>query len=477
MTETFIPAPHGLRAAAWLIDLAVVIIVFAFLPQPFYYLLFLALFVAYHAVQVWLRHKTIGKALLGLEVRRIGRNPGPWWSIGRASVGYLVIDIMGLGVLPAFFTRQHRCLHDVAFGSVVALEGIEKITLRTMASRLIAFAEAHLEAVKAKKKPITILLAFWGFLLWLGKTLKTIIDFLAGLKAGAAPAASPSIIAVLSTKAVVAIAATATVANAALYEYVPVVHTAVEWLIAPRYIGATARLSGEVRNAVDDALVEGADVKLLDGPNADPADAPRFSTSTDDKGAFVFDGVPVGEYTIVTSHDGFTDGIVTGVTLQPEGTLTQLVALSPGQRQGQMRIVLTWGSAPEDLDSHLVGFNGGAEAFHVDFNSKGGDASEPYAVLDLDHTDGQGPETITIHRLVAASYCYAVHDYSNDGSQNSAALRNSQARVDVYEGNTLRTSFTVPAADGTLWTVFRMTDGQIMPINTVSYASAPGPCG
>ena len=41
-----------------------------------------------------------GKALLGLKVERVaGRKPGFLWAVGRVSLGYFIVDVLGAGVL------------------------------------------------------------------------------------------------------------------------------------------------------------------------------------------------------------------------------------------------------------------------------------------------------------------------------------------------------------------------------------------
>ncbi|MCW8631650.1 hypothetical protein OQH38_16240, partial [Acinetobacter baumannii] len=63
-------------------------------------------------------------------------------------------------------------------------------------------------------------------------------------------------------------------------------------------------------------------------------------------------------------------------------------ALSPVQTKlGSMRIVLTWGEKPLDLDSHLNYSNQ-----HIYWSNKEGHQAN----LDVDDRDSYGPETITI---------------------------------------------------------------------------------
>lgn len=125
-----------------------------------------------------------------------------------------------------------------------------------------------------------------------------------------------------------------------------------------------------------------------------------------------------------------------------------------------LRVVLTWGKAPRDLDSHMI-FPGN----NIFFNNKKGTDAE----LDVDDTDSYGPETITLQKKhYGESYVYAVHDYSNSGSPTSSELSNSKAKVFVYMGQSLVRTYYVPQnRTGNLWTVFRMTgSGDFQDINT-----------
>ncbi len=97
-------------------------------------------------------------------------------------------------------------------------------------------------------------------------------------------------------------------------------------------------------------------------------------------------------------------------------------AISPAMTSlDGMRVVLSWGEKPFDLDSHLI-FPGG----HIYFDSKEGTDAN----LDVDDTDSYGPETVTISKKhFGESYIYAVQDYSNKGLPNSNYLSASKARV------------------------------------------------
>ncbi|HBA9568634.1 TPA: tetratricopeptide repeat protein [Escherichia coli] len=130
-----------------------------------------------------------------------------------------------------------------------------------------------------------------------------------------------------------------------------------------------------------------------------------------------------------------------------------------------MRVVLSWGGKPFDLDSHLI-FPGG----HIYFDSKEGTDAN----LDVDDTDSYGPETVTISKKhFGESYIYAVQDYSNKGLPNSNYLSASKAKVFVYVGSSLVRSYSVPAGKrGNIWTVFKLNpNGEFEDINSVTSAN------
>ncbi len=230
-------APHGLRIGAWLIDCIILAIVFAMLPQPLPYILFISLLIAYHAISLWLVQQTVGKALLGLKVYRIGSKPGFFWALGRCSVGYFIVDLLGVGLLVALFNRRHRALHDYVFNSTVFLDETGPLNAKLLLSRLLRLIERQLDAIKARRKTVSILGGFWGFLFGLGRGLKRIIDFLTGLGSGDLSAASaPSIAEAISLKAAAGITAMATAATGVLVTSVPQTRALGKWLLEPRYI-------------------------------------------------------------------------------------------------------------------------------------------------------------------------------------------------------------------------------------------------
>ncbi|UXY08751.1 tetratricopeptide repeat protein [Kosakonia sp. ML.JS2a] len=126
-----------------------------------------------------------------------------------------------------------------------------------------------------------------------------------------------------------------------------------------------------------------------------------------------------------------------------------------------MRVVLTWGAQPEDLDSHIV-YPGN----HIYFDHQEGDNGN----LDVDDTDSFGPETITLTaRQNGQSYVYAIHDFTDRERPGTTRLSESQAKVFVYVGESLVRTYYVPQHQtGNLWTVFKITpSGDFVDINKI----------
>ena len=93
----------------------------------------------------------------------------------------------------------------------------------------------------------------------------------------------------------------------------------------------------------------------------------------------------------------------------------------------------------------------------MSFVSQKGDQAH----LDVDDTTSYGPETITIEKKKEGQrYVYAVHNYSDRETLNSASLSKSAAKVFVYVGQTLIKTYYVPSNKvGNMWAVFAVTAG------------------
>lgn len=146
-----------------------------------------------------------------------------------------------------------------------------------------------------------------------------------------------------------------------------------------------------------------------------------------------------------------------------------------------IRISLTWGEKPKDLDAHLVGpTKDGKDRFHIYYNHRDYMENEDImADLDYDDRTSYGPEIITIHSLIPGEYYFYVHDYSTGLNGKSTVLGNSGALVKIYRGNSkkAKASFSIkPGSKGTYWNVCKITISEsgemdIEKINT--YSASP----
>lgn len=242
--------------------------------------------------------------------------------------------------------------------------------------------------------------------------------------------------------------------------------------IGTQYSG-TGNISGKITNALDGTAVSSVTLSFRTGINVTTGTVVA-TTTTNSYGSYTVSGLNAGNYTGETVKSGFTTAYFTVTAIGDQTSYNQDTTITPILSSGETRIVLTWGSTPSDIDSHLTGpISGSISRFHVYFNAEGSSTSSPYASLDVDDMSSYGPETITIYQQFDGIYRYSVHDYSNSYSSSSTYLSNSSAQVKVYRGSDLVATFNVPPNQGgTLWTVFEMSGDIITPINTTSYVSS-----
>lgn len=240
-----------------------------------------------------------------------------------------------------------------------------------------------------------------------------------------------------------------------------------------QYAG-TGTVSGRIVNAFDGSGINSAYIQLREGINSLTGTVIK-STYTDSSGYYTISSLNAGNYTAQVSKSGFHGGYFSIVCLGGQTVGDQNYSLSPEILSGQIRVVLTWGENPWDLDSHMTGPTSGGSRFHVYWWEKGSSSSSPYCELDYDDVTSYGPETITIYQQLSGVYRYSVHNFSDGWSSSSYSLSASGAKVVVYGSNGILATFNVPTnRGGTLWTVFELNGTVITPVNTMSYESNSG---
>ncbi len=198
--------------------------------------------------------------------------------------------------------------------------------------------------------------------------------------------------------------------------------------------------AGEILDATTNQPIAGAEIRI---PGS------QFKTSAGDDGAFTLKGFPDGPQTFEVTADGF-------ISYRFEAESSQdpvRILLSPGLADGQIRIVLSWKRLPEDLDAHLEGPLPENQTFHISYGNKGS-VDKEFVNLDLDASEGFGPETITVLGAVPGTYRYYVHDYSHQSEQGTDHLAKSDAMVQIYFGNQILGTFRPDSEQsGNLWNV------------------------
>jgi len=224
-------------------------------------------------------------------------------------------------------------------------------------------------------------------------------------------------------------------------------------------------ISGTVTNATNGQPISGATVKALQNGDV-------LTTATSDtSGNYTIPELPGGTYSLEAQAPGFLRSTRDNVEVVT-GQNTQVnFSLSPLLSAGELRLVLTWGASPSDLDSHL--WLPAETPYHVAYFRRGSLDACPFAELDVDDSTSFGPETITIKQRFPGTYVYAVHQFSSNGS-----LTTSQAQVQVFDSTGLIATVNVPTqGTGRWWKVLTLdgATGGITEINQIGDGPSPYP--
>ncbi|MEZ8345884.1 tandem-95 repeat protein [Vibrio splendidus] len=231
--------------------------------------------------------------------------------------------------------------------------------------------------------------------------------------------------------------------------------------------GDETTVTGTVLDAETGNPIAGADVTLTDNAGH------SYTAVTDQSGNYSVSGPVVDQGTVTIEQEGS----ITSSFLVPAGEDTNggVTAISEVLEETDMRIVVTWGDSPRDMDNHLWLYDteNGSELDHIYYRDMSHDLGEGNVVQqDVDDTNGGGPETITIPNYQDADMHYSVHNYTSrswdvDGVED--------VQVQVFVGDTLVETFSPDLSDnpsGDHWHVFDIVNGVIVPSQDVGSENA-----
>jgi len=233
-------------------------------------------------------------------------------------------------------------------------------------------------------------------------------------------------------------------------------------------------ISGTVKSATTGLGLEGVLLSLREGNNtkSGPILAATTTTQTDGiDGFYSIVNIAVGDYTLEMRLDGYITGYGNLSVNAVDGGDNKHFVISPElAADEEMRIVLTWGDSPRDMDSYL-------------FVTKDDDSNETlyyaspkdpddnksyipdYAKLDTDDVSGYGPETITINYFSSGKYIYFVKNYTSGEFNSSIA-----PEVAIQLIKSAQDIISIPitsTGSGLYWEVLEINNGVVTIKNTL----------
>eukprot|EP00928_Gymnodinium_smaydae_P007356 TRINITY_DN12653_c0_g3_i2.p1 TRINITY_DN12653_c0_g3~~TRINITY_DN12653_c0_g3_i2.p1 ORF type:complete len:1803 (-),score=176.54 TRINITY_DN12653_c0_g3_i2:449-5857(-) len=208
----------------------------------------------------------------------------------------------------------------------------------------------------------------------------------------------------------------------------------------------TFKVVGRVLDATNLASVRDAVVTISKGDLA-------VQASTNHRGEFRVEGVPAGDVEVKAEVERYITG--TKRLMVERSVLSGEAAdltISPVLPPDGWRIVLRWNERPRDLDSHI--YFGERQSCHGYYSRKRVTCSNGVrATLDVDDTNGVGPETVTLSKVSGSCHrqrgeckiVFKVHNYSR-----RPGFQQSDAVVKLYNGDREMGEFRVKAGDGTV---------------------------
>jgi hypothetical protein len=185
----------------------------------------------------------------------------------------------------------------------------------------------------------------------------------------------------------------------------------------------------------------------------------QSSTAESRHGYFVLRGVKKGMVELVFSRNGYiTVKKKVFVKFHVRSGGPADVSMSPQMRNDEWRAVLKWGSRPTDLDTHAKWWPWNKVCWYR--RVQGGQFGRPKGILEVDRTNGYGPETLFLQNIGRCRFwnCdikYYINDYTRSGT-----MFKKGAEVTLYTGNRVAGNWNIKdckksvKGGGNWWHVF-----------------------
>ncbi len=224
-----------------------------------------------------------------------------------------------------------------------------------------------------------------------------------------------------------------------------------------------ASVDAQILDAVTGQPVPGLDLVVQPGWNAPIGAASVIDAVTDTEGRVRLEAGVAGWYTVLVAPTEVYDRSRFPVFLTAAGGQA-MGTVSPHVGAGQLRAALVWAGTPFDLDLHLSAPLKGGQAgedgngqYHVypgephhpelDYEGVGYEAA-----VERTSSAGWGPETIAIYDAPGPGEVrLSVVDMDNLADASSTALSESDAVLQVWNGEELARYYTVSPDEVATW--------------------------
>ncbi len=237
------------------------------------------------------------------------------------------------------------------------------------------------------------------------------------------------------------------------------------FLLIAGSVNETGTATGTIFNSLTKEGVSGVTLTVKKDWNNTSGSGSTVKTATTDSSGNYTLSLPLGNYTVIATKDGFSSSSF-NIVVQKTATDNQNGTITPVISGNDYLITLTWDENPYDLDAHLYNKSPSGTEQHIYFDVREGyENGKMVCQLDYDDIDSYGPEHITLTTTNGKPYYFFVHHFEGQGT-----LASSGAKVTIEQGNRLIAEYNVPASggDGVIWNVFAIKDGQIITKNTIT---------